>query len=67
MITLTPAYGRDYKSLADAKRDLLDGKDFILNDIMSPHDGRLCSSRDFTGQTVKVRFNRFRGVGVVTL
>jgi hypothetical protein len=67
MITLTPAYGRDYKSLAAAKADLLEGKDFVLNDIMSPHDGRLCSARDFPGHTVQVRYNRKTKVGVVTL
>ena len=33
MPTLTPAYGRDYKSGKAAIQDYKDGKDFILNDI----------------------------------
>ena len=30
-MTLTPAYGRDYKSKAAIASDLLNGSDFILN------------------------------------
>lgn len=31
MFTLTPAYGRDYKSKAEIIADLNNGKDFIAN------------------------------------
>lgn len=30
-MTLSPAYGRDYKNLKDLKKDFEDNKDFILN------------------------------------
>ena len=40
MITLTPAYGRDYKSKAAAQSDLDAGKDFILNDYASRWNGK---------------------------
>lgn len=30
-MTITPAYGRDYKNLKDLKKDFEENKDFILN------------------------------------
>lgn len=38
--TLTPAYGKDYKSKKAALKDLLANKDFILNDPLSRWDGK---------------------------
>lgn len=70
-ITLTPAYGRDYSSRAGAQRDLDAGKDFILNDISSPWDGKPCSLRDLQaahpGQTIRVRYAGLQRVFPVTL
>jgi len=40
MITLTPAYGRDYKSRKEVVEAWEQGKDFIINDYSSPWDGR---------------------------
>ncbi len=40
MATLTPAYGRDYTSRKAALADWEADKDFILNDIFSPWDGK---------------------------
>lgn len=62
MLTLTPAYGRDYTSRAKALKALLDGSDFLINDISSPWDGKPCSARDLAGQTVKIRYDRLRKV-----
>jgi hypothetical protein len=67
--TVTPAYGRDYKSAKEAKADFADGKDFILQDFMSPWDGKPCSIRCL-GETythVTIRFGKMRNVTVVTL
>ena len=36
VMTLTPAYGRDYKSKALAIKDFDAGKDFIADDYQSP-------------------------------
>ena len=36
MITLTPAYGRDYRSKKDVLKDFNDNKDFIINDLFGP-------------------------------
>jgi hypothetical protein len=61
-VTLTPAYGRDYKSKKAALADIEAGKDFILNSglVETP-----CSPlTDCAGQTVKVRYNRLRSVFV---
>jgi len=52
--TLTPAYGRDYKSKKDCLKDFVEGKDFIYHDFI-----RLtyCSIRDFNqGDEVKLRY-----------
>lgn len=50
MHTLSPAYGRDYKSAASAIADYKAGKDFRLEP-----SGQYCSIRDFSGP-VKIRY-----------
>ncbi len=66
MKTLTPAYGRDYKSKADALAAFRGGKDFIINDISCPWDGKPCSIRDLEpGEKVKIRYKGLRNVFVV--
>lgn len=61
--TLTPAYGRDYKSQREVQAGILAGHDFILNDVASPWDGKPCSPRDI-GERVRVRYHDGRRVGV---
>lgn len=46
LISVTPAYGRDYTSGVKAKADWLSGKDFILQDFRSPWDGRPINLED---------------------
>lgn len=60
MITVTPAYGRDYKSAKAAKADWKAGKDFIIDDLSSRYDGKPCSIRD--GLNVVIRFNNLTKV-----
>jgi len=38
--TLTPAYGRDYRSRSAVLTDFDDDKDFTLNDMSSRWDGK---------------------------
>lgn len=38
--TLTPAYGRDYKKKDEVLSAFASNGDFILNDVMSPWDGK---------------------------
>ena len=60
MTTVIPAYGRDYKSAAAAKKDWQDGKDFIIADLFDPYDGKPCSIRD--GLTVTIRYNKLQKI-----
>lgn len=50
--TLTPAYGRDYKSAVDCETAFLSGKDFTI-----AMTGQLCSARDFIGKSVRIRYS----------
>jgi hypothetical protein len=64
-ITVSPAYGRDYKSGKDAKADFLKGKDFKLHS-MTRHEGTYCSVRDFApGVSVQIRYKQMRQVVAV--
>ena len=63
MLTLTPAYGRDYKSLKEV-REALVTSDFIINDVGHPYDGKPCNIRDLPDGTIKVRWHRLRSVNL---
>ena len=68
MPTLTPAYGRDYRSAKAVTDDFLAGKDFILHDLQSRWDGKPCSIRDLTpGTQVELRYAKLRRVTLVTV
>lgn len=55
-MTLTPAYGRDYKSKAEVIADFVSGKDFEAN---SPFSSGKCSIRDFPiGETITLRYKK---------
>ena len=64
-ITVTPAYGRDYKSAAAVKTDWNAGKDFIIQDISHPYDGKPANNLDLQGYTVKIRYNNLMKLVVV--
>ena len=66
MFTLTPAYGRDYTSAAEAVADYLGGKDWRIASVGNPYTGKYCSCRDFPGEQVKLRFNRNEDFTLVT-
>jgi len=58
-LTLTPSYGRDYKSKAAVESDFKAGKDFTIASV-GPYMGAQCSIRDLSGQTVTLRYNKLR-------
>ena len=62
--TVIPAYGRDYKSANAALKDWNDGKDFIIQDISDPYDGKPCSCRDFAGKArhIMIRYSKLTKV-----
>ena len=62
-MTVTPAYGRDYKSLKAAKVDWAQGKDFIVADFYSEWDGRYINEEQAVGQSIMVRYSNLRKVG----
>ena len=70
-MTLTPAYGRDYKSKAAVMADFNTGKDFILADITSRYDGLPCNKASLlvnpSVKSVNIRYNGLRSVCVVKL
>lgn len=59
MITLTPAYGRDYKSGKAARADYIKGVDFIINDFGNRYDGKPINRTQVEqdGLQVQLRFN----------
>ena len=57
-LTLTPAYGRDYKSAKAAKADWRAGKAFIIASSMHPYDGKPMSIHDVTGEKIMLRYDR---------
>ncbi len=63
-MTVTPAYGRDYKSKAAALADWDAGKDFIISttgqSVNKPNVARYSP-----GEEVRIRFNKLRSVVIV--
>lgn len=61
-LTVTPAYGRDYKSAAAAKADWNANKDFIVSDFFDPHDGKPINKQDASGLKITIRYNQLMKV-----
>ena len=65
-ITVVPAYGRDYKSQKEVKADWDAGKDFRIQDMMSPDDGRYVNKGDAPkGATLNIRFSKLMKICVI--
>ncbi len=64
-MTLTPSYGRDYKSAKAVKADFEGGKDFTIASV-GPYMGAQCSIRDLKGQSVTLRYAKLTKCVVVT-
>lgn len=56
-MTVTPAYGRDYKTAAAARADWDAGKDFLVADHFSRWDGKPTGKADHPAGTVTIRFD----------
>jgi len=63
-MTLTPSYGRDYKSKAAVLADFDAGKDFTIASV-GRYMGAQCSKSDLAGQTVTIRYARLTKCVVV--
>jgi len=65
-MTLTPAYGRDYKSAKAAKADWDNGKDFIIATFGDPWDGKPVNKEQVGDDSpINIRYNQLRKVTVV--
>jgi hypothetical protein len=63
-MTLTPAYGRDYKSKKEVLADLESGKDFFANDYNK--EGYINLAQMKSGQSVQIRYQRLTKVMTYT-
>lgn len=68
-MTLTPAYGRDYKSKKAVMEDFDADKDFVIADIFSGNCGRYVNKSQLVGNesSVTIRYGNKRKVMVVKL
>jgi hypothetical protein len=67
-MTLTPAYGCDYKSGKDVKAAFAEGKDFVIADVFGGNAGRMTNREDLVKagvRSVNIRFKRMMNVVVV--
>lgn len=65
-ITLVPAYNRDYRSQKEVRADWDAGKDFMIQDISSPFDGRYISIRDSQPNTTyNIRYKQLCNICVI--
>lgn len=69
MLTLTPAYGRDYKSKKAVIEDWNSGKDFVIANMFHPDDGRYCNKEDIVKDgkenSVSIRYKRLTQICVI--
>ena len=63
MLTLSPAYGRDYKSQKAVQADWDAGKDFVVETM---GHGMYANKADLKGEKVMVRYAKLRKVMVVS-
>lgn len=67
-LTLTPAYGKDYKSKKEIEADLLAGKDFVARSYNAPDSYINLEQLQSIGiASVDVRYKRETAVCVVKL
>lgn len=66
-MTLTPAYGRDYKSKKEVQADLDAGKDFLVADLFSGGGGYINKPQILESgvRQVTVRYGQLRKVTVL--
>jgi hypothetical protein len=66
-LTLVPAYGRDYKSKAAVIADWNADKDFQINSMFHPDDGRYINKpqADAEGITAHIRYKALTRIAVI--
>jgi hypothetical protein len=66
-MTLTPSYGRDYKSAKEVKADWDANKDFTIADVFGGQAGRQINKQDAPTGTHNIRYNNLTKVCVITV
>ena len=69
-ITITPAYGRDYKSKEEILKDFNSGKDFVIASFVHPYCGKYANKEDFKKEGLKqvtVRYSKLRKSCVIDI
>lgn len=61
-MTLTPAYGRDYKSKAEVQADWDADKDFIIADVHDRYSGKPVNKSQLAGRDVWIRYKQLRSI-----
>lgn len=65
-ITVSPAYGVDYKNKSNAVQDWRAGKDFVLESNIE-RGGTYCSNRDFPANSkITIRYDRKRSCVIIS-
>jgi hypothetical protein len=66
-ITLVPSFGRDYKSGKEVQAAWDAGKDFTIQSIGHPDDGRQINKEDAEkiGGTFNIRYKQSRNIKVI--
>jgi hypothetical protein len=66
ILSVEPAYGRDYKTQKEVKEAWNQGKDFMINSIFSPDYGRYVNKEDAPKKSyVNIRFKKGAGLVVI--
>ena len=60
-MTLTPAYGRDYKSKKAVLTDWNSNKDFVISDVFNGY-GRYVNKPQITNENIVIRYDKQRKV-----
>ncbi len=66
-VTLTPAYGRNYKSAEEVIEEFSSGKDFVIRHPMHRWNNKYTSIRDMKlGEFIYLRYNKNKDITVFT-
>ena len=66
-LTLTPAYGHDYKSKKEVVQAFSEGKDFIIATPFHPSSGKYCNKQDLkdSNHSIVIRYKKLTQLAIV--
>lgn len=70
MLTLVPAYGRDYRKRADVRKALLHDLDFVIQDVASKWDNKPANASDLVAYghgIIRIRWDKLQQVDLYDL